>query len=79
VTLGDTIVKQNARKIRRVYNDRILVALRATPIPSPSFRAWSRSLSSFTEPEPSQWNWPRSGAPIGLRHLEAFLLATDGM
>ena len=25
VTLGDTIIKESARKIRRMYNDRILV------------------------------------------------------
>jgi ATP-dependent HslUV protease subunit HslV len=81
VTLGDTIVKQNARKIRRVYNDRILVGFAGAT--ADSFALFSRleskleqfhgNLSRAAVELAQEWRTDRA-----LRHLEAFLLATDG-
>lgn len=39
VTLGNVVFKATARKVRRIYHDRILVGLPA-PRPTPS-RSWS--------------------------------------
>ena len=35
VTLGNTVMKANARKVRRLYKDRVLAGFAATSIVSP--------------------------------------------
>jgi ATP-dependent HslUV protease subunit HslV len=81
VTLGDTIVKQSARKIRRVYNDRVLVGFAGAT--ADAFALFSRLEMKL---EQFQGNLNRAAVELAqewrtdraLRHLEAFLLATDG-
>jgi ATP-dependent HslUV protease subunit HslV len=81
VTLGDTVIKQNARKIRRVFNDRVLVGFAGAT--ADAFALFSRleikleqfqgNLSRAAVELAQEWRTDRA-----LRHLEAFLLATDG-
>ncbi|MBM3792341.1 MAG: ATP-dependent protease subunit HslV [Acidobacteria bacterium] len=81
VTLGDAIIKQSARKIRRLYNDQILVGFAGAT-------ADSLALFSRLEAKLEQFHGNLSRAAVdlaqewrtdrALRHLEAFLLATDG-
>ena len=81
VSLGDTIIKQSARKIRRVYNDRILVGFAGST--ADAFALFSRlevkleqfqgNLSRAAVELAQEWRTDRA-----LRHLEALLLATDG-
>jgi ATP-dependent HslUV protease, peptidase subunit HslV len=81
VSLGDTIIKQNARKIRRVYNDRVLVGFAGST--ADAFALFSRlevkleqfqgNLSRAAVELAQEWRTDRA-----LRHLEALLLATDG-
>jgi len=81
VTIGDTVIKQSARKIRRIYNDRILVGFAGAT--ADAFALFSRleakleqfqgNLSRATVELAQEWRTDRA-----LRHLEAFLLATDG-
>lgn len=81
VTLGDTVIKQNARKIRRVYNDRVLVGFAGAT--ADAFALFSRLEIKL---EQFQGNLNRAAVELAqewrtdraLRHLEAFLLATDG-
>ncbi len=81
VTLGGTIIKQNARKIRRVYNDRVLVGFAGAT--ADAFALFSRLEAKL---EQFQGNLSRAAVELAqewrtdraLRHLEAFLLATDG-
>jgi len=81
VTFGDTIVKQRARKIRRLYNDRVLVGFAgATADAFALFAKLEAKLEQF------QGNLNRAAVELAqewrtdraLRHLEAYLLATDG-
>lgn len=81
VTLGDTVIKKNARKIRRVYNDRVLVGFAgATADAFALFARLENKLEQF------QGNLNRAAVELAqewrtdraLRHLEAYLLATDG-
>jgi len=81
VTLGDTVIKQSARKIRRVYNDRVLVGFAGAT--ADAFALFSRleikleqfqgNLSRAAVELAQEWRTDRA-----LRHLEALLLATDG-
>jgi len=81
VTLDDLIIKQGARKIRRLYNDRILVGFAGST-------ADSMALFSRLEAKLEQFRGNLSRAAVelaqewrtdrALRHLEALLLATDG-
>jgi ATP-dependent HslUV protease subunit HslV len=81
VTIGDTVVKTSARKIRRLYNDRILVGFAGAT--ADSFALFSRleakleqfhgNLNRAAVELAQEWRMDRA-----LRHLEAFLLATDG-
>ncbi len=81
VTLGETVVKSGARKIRRLYNDRILVGFAGAT--ADSFALFSRleakleqfhgNLNRAAVELAQEWRMDRA-----LRHLEAFLLATDG-
>lgn len=81
VSLGDTIIKQSARKIRRVYNDRVLVGFAGAT--ADAFALFSRLEVKL---EQFQGNLNRAAVDLAqewrtdraLRHLEAFLLATDG-
>lgn len=81
VTIGDTVVKTSAKKIRRLYNDRILVGFAGAT--ADSFALFSRleakleqfhgNLNRAAVELAQEWRMDRA-----LRHLEAFLLATDG-
>jgi ATP-dependent HslUV protease subunit HslV len=81
VTLGDTVIKQRARKIRRVYNDRVLVGFAGAT--ADAFALFSRLEAKL---EQFQGNLNRASVELAqewrtdraLRHLEAYLLATDG-
>lgn len=81
VTLGDTIIKQTAKKIRRLYNDKVVVGFAgATADAFALFARFEGKLEQF------QGNLNRAAVELAqewrtdraLRHLEAFLLATDG-
>jgi ATP-dependent HslUV protease subunit HslV len=81
VTLGDTVVKATAKKIRRLYNDRILVGFAGAT--ADSFALFARleskleqfhgNLNRAAVEMAQEWRMDRA-----LRHLEAHLLATDG-
>jgi ATP-dependent HslUV protease, peptidase subunit HslV len=81
VTFGDTVIKQRARKIRRVYNDRVLVGFAGAT--ADAFALFSRLEAKL---EQFQGNLNRAAVELAqewrtdraLRHLEAYLLATDG-
>jgi ATP-dependent HslUV protease, peptidase subunit HslV len=81
VSLGDTVIKQNARKIRRVYNDSVLVGFAGAT--ADAFALFSRLEVKL---EQFQGNLNRAAVELAqewrtdraLRHLEALLLATDG-
>jgi ATP-dependent HslUV protease, peptidase subunit HslV len=81
VTLGDTVIKANARKIRRVYNDKVLVGFAGAT--ADAFALFSRLEAKL---EQFQGNLSRAAVELAqewrtdraLRHLEAYLLATDG-
>ena len=74
-------VKKSARKIRRMYNDRILVGFAGAT--ADAFALFSRfeakleqlhgNLNRAAVDLAQEWRTDRA-----LRHLEAFLLATDG-
>ena len=81
VSLGDTVVKQRARKIRRIYNDKVLVGFAGAT--ADAFSLVARLESKL---EQFQGNLNRAAVELAqewrtdraLRHLEAYLLATDG-
>jgi len=81
VTLGDAIIKQSAKKIRRVYNDRVLVGFAGAT--ADAFALFARLEAKL---EQFQGNLNRAAVELAqewrtdraLRHLEAYLLATDG-
>ncbi len=80
VTLGDTIVKQSARKIRRLYNDRILAGFAGSA--ADSFALFSRFEAKL---EQYRGNIERSAVELAkdwrtdriLRRLEAMLIVMD--
>ncbi len=80
VTLGDTVVKQRARKIRRLYNDRILAGFAGSA--ADSFALFSRFETKL---EQYRGNLERSAVELAkewrtdrvLRRLEAMLLVMD--
>jgi ATP-dependent HslUV protease subunit HslV len=80
VTLGDTVVKQAARKIRRLYNDRILAGFAGSA--ADSFALFARFESKL---EQYRGNLERSAVELAkdwrtdrvLRRLEAMLLVVD--
>jgi ATP-dependent HslUV protease, peptidase subunit HslV len=80
VTLGQTIVKQKARKIRRLYNDRILAGFAGSA--ADSFALFSRFESKL---EQYRGNLERSAVELAkdwrsdriLRRLEAMLIVLD--
>jgi ATP-dependent HslUV protease subunit HslV len=81
VTMGDAVVKSSAKKIRRMFNDRVLVGFAGAT--ADAFALFSRFESKL---EQFQGNLNRAAVELALdwrtdralRHLEAFLLATDG-
>src|SRR6187200_2449539 len=80
VTFGDTIVKQKARKIRRLYNDRILAGFAGSA--ADSFALFSRFEAKL---EQYRGNLERSAVELAkdwrtdrmLRRLEAMLVVMD--
>src|SRR5512136_959586 len=81
VSMGDTIIKRSAKKIRRLYNDKVLVGFAGAT--ADAFALFSRLEVKL---EQFQGNLNRAAVELAqewrtdraLRHLEAFLLATDG-
>jgi len=81
VTFGDTVVKQSARKIRRLYNDRILAGFAGSA--ADSFALFSRFEAKL---EQYRGNLERSAVELAkdwrtdrlLRRLEAMLIVMDG-
>src|SRR5919202_5251038 len=81
VTLGDTVMKSGARKVRRLYNDRILAGFAGAT-------ADAFSLLSRFEAKLEQYHGNLKRAAIELskdwrtdkilRHLEALLIVADG-
>jgi ATP-dependent HslUV protease subunit HslV len=80
VTLGETVVKQSARKIRKLYNDRILAGFAGSA--ADSFALFSRFESKL---EQHRGNLERSVVELVkdwrtdriLRRLEAMLIVMD--
>jgi len=80
VTFGQTIVKQSARKIRRLYNDRILAGFAGSA--ADSFALFARFESKL---EQYRGNLERSAVELAkdwrtdrvLRRLEAMLIVLD--
>lgn len=80
VTLGQTIVKQSARKIRRLYNDRILAGFAGSA--ADSFALFARFEQKL---EQYRGNLERSAVELAkdwrsdrfLRRLEAMLIVLD--
>jgi ATP-dependent HslUV protease subunit HslV len=80
VTLGDTVVKQSARKIRRLYNDKILAGFAGSA--ADSFALFSRFEAKL---EQYRGNIERSAVELAkdwrtdriLRRLEAMLIVMD--
>src|SRR3981081_3513243 len=80
VTFGQTVVKQSARKIRRLYNDRILAGFAGSA--ADSFALFSRFESKL---EQYRGNLQRSAVELAkdwrtdriLRRLEAMLVVLD--
>src|SRR5438552_10218277 len=80
VTFGQTVVKQNARKIRRLYNDRILAGFAGSD--ADSFALFARFESKL---EQYRGNVERSAVELAkdwrtdriLRRLEAMLIVLD--
>ena len=80
VTFGETVVKQRARKIRRLYNDRILAGFAGSA--ADSFALFARFESKL---EQYRGNLERSAVELAkdwrsdriLRRLEAMLVVMD--
>jgi ATP-dependent HslUV protease subunit HslV len=80
VTFGDTIVKKSAKKIRRLYNDRILAGFAGSA--ADSFALFSRFEAKL---EQYRGNLERSAVELAkdwrtdrmLRRLEAMLIVMD--
>lgn len=80
VTLGDTVMKSGARKVRRLYNDRILVGFAGA-----SADAFSLLTRFEAKLEQYHGNLERAAIELSkdwrtdkiLRHLEAFLVVAD--
>ena len=80
VTFGDTVVKQRARKIRRLYNDRVLAGFAGSA--ADSFALFARFEAKL---EQYRGNLERSAVELAkewrtdrvLRRLEAMLVVMD--
>ena len=80
VTLGDTVIKGNARKVRRIFDDKVLVGFAGATADAFSL------LSKFeTKLEQFQGQLERAAIELSkdwrtdkyLRHLEALLIVSD--
>ena len=80
VTFGNTVVKQSAKKIRRLYNDKILAGFAGSTADAFSLFArfeakleqFNGNLSRSAVELAKEWRTDRA-----LRHLEAMLLVAD--
>jgi ATP-dependent HslUV protease subunit HslV len=80
VTMGESIVKQNARKLRRLYNDKVLAGFAGSTADALSlFSRFEQKLEEFhgnlsraVVELAKDWRTDRA-----LRHLEALLLVAD--
>jgi ATP-dependent HslUV protease subunit HslV len=80
VTLGQEVLKSSARKLRRLYNDKVLAGFAGST--ADAFALFSRFESKL---EQHNGNLPRSVVELAkewrtdrvLRHLEALLLVAD--
>ncbi|MGH9327971.1 MAG: ATP-dependent protease subunit HslV, partial [Terriglobia bacterium] len=81
VTMGESVVKQSARKIRRLYNDKVIAGFAGSTADALSlFGRFEQKLEEF------HGNLSRSVVELAkdwrtdraLRHLEALLLVADG-
>ena len=81
VTMGENIVKQKARKIRRLYNDKVVAGFAGSTADALSlFSRFEQKLEEFhgnlsraVVELAKDWRTDRA-----LRHLEALLLVADG-
>ena len=81
VTLGETIIKQSARKIRRLYNGQILAGFAGST--ADAFALFSRFETKLEE---FRGNLPRAAVELAkewrtdraLRHLQALLVVANG-
>jgi len=67
VTLGNTVMKHGAKKVRRLYKDQVLVGFSgATADAFTLFERFEKKLEEYrgTSPAP-RWNWPKTGGPTG--------------
>lgn len=80
VTMGESIVKQNARKIRRLYDDKVLAGFAGSTADALSLfsrfeqklEEYHGNLSRSVVELAKEWRTDRA-----LRHLEALLLVAD--
>lgn len=80
VTMGESVVKQNARKIRRLYNDKVLAGFAGSTADALSLfsrfeqklEEYHGNLSRAVVELAKEWRTDRA-----LRHLEALLLVAD--
>ena len=81
VTLGQEVLKGSAKKLRRLYNDKILAGFAGST--ADAFALFARFESKLEQHNGNlsrsrSWNWRRNGEPTSvLRHLEALLLVAD--
>jgi len=81
VTLGETVIKQGARKIRRLYNGQILAGFAGST--ADAFALFSRFETKLEE---FRGNLPRAAVELAkdwrtdraLRHLQALLIVANG-
>ncbi|MGH9448420.1 MAG: ATP-dependent protease subunit HslV, partial [Terriglobia bacterium] len=81
VTMGESVVKQSARKIRRLYNDKVIAGFAGSTADALSlFGRFEQKLEEFhgnlsrsVVELAKEWRTDRA-----LRHLEALLLVADG-
>ncbi len=80
VTLGENVIKQSAKKIRRLYNEKVLAGFAGST--ADAFSLFARFESKL---EQHHGNLPRAAVELAkewrtdriLRHLEALLLVAD--
>jgi hypothetical protein len=68
VTLGATVLKHGAKKIRRLYNDSVLAGFAGSAADSFALYCASRPSWNSTGGTSSgrRWSWPATGAPTAL-------------
>ena len=81
VTQGNTVVKGNARKVRRLYNDRIIIGFAGSTADAftlfelfeGKLKQYNGDLTRSAVELAKQWRMDKQ-----LRNLEAMMLASDG-